>query len=123
MKLPDESKTAARTYAKGIVDYHSRIKYAFSDDGSTWAVNVGLFADYPDAGVDSQSGCMAVTNEVMLRCYDPAVSRANLLIAEQLKSAASNHPGTVVKVRPRDLGCTQEYLFTAKTLRLTGNVA
>ncbi|KXX77095.1 Kinesin light chain 1 [Madurella mycetomatis] len=98
LKLPkEESKLVARTYAKGIVDFEYRIKHAFSDDGSTWAVKVGLFADYPDAGIDRESGCMAVTNEVMLSCYKPVVDRVIELISDQLTSAAKYHPRTRVK--------------------------
>ena len=99
LKLPEGSKIAARTYAKGIIDFDSRIKHAFSDDGSTWAVEVDLFADYPDAGIDRESGCMAVTNEVMLSFYEPAVNRVIELISDQLTSAAKYHPRTRVKVR------------------------
>ncbi len=99
MKLPEGSKTAARTYAKGIIDFQSRIKHAFSDDGSTWAVTVGVFADFTDAGIDEESGCMAVTNKVMRACFEPVVNRVIELIREQLTSAAEDHPRTPVKVR------------------------
>jgi len=99
LKLPPSSKIAARTYAKGILDFDSRIKHAFSGDGSTWAFKVGLSADYPDAGIDRESGCMAVTDEVMLSCYDPVMNRVIGLIRDQLANAAQRHPKTRVKVR------------------------
>lgn len=96
LKLPPSSKIAARTYAKGILDFDSRIKHAFSGDGSTWAFKVGLSADYPDAGIDRESGCMAVTNEAMLSCYDPVMNQVIGLIRDQLANA---HPKAQVKVR------------------------
>lgn len=98
LKLPEGSKTAGRTYAKGMIDFHTRIKHSFSDDGSTWAVDVGLFADYPDAGIDRESGCMAITNQTMLACYDPPVNRVIELMMDQLASVRKQHPGTRVKV-------------------------
>jgi hypothetical protein len=98
LKFAEDSKTAGRIYAKAIMDFDSRIKHAFSNDGSTWAVEVGVFADYPDAGIDGGSGSMAVTNEDMLACYEPPVNRVIELISDQLTSAAKSHPRTRVKV-------------------------
>ncbi|KAK3293689.1 uncharacterized protein B0H64DRAFT_218475 [Chaetomium fimeti] len=97
LKLPKGSKVAARTYAKGMVDFNSRIKHTFSGDGSTWAVQVGLEADFPDAGIDRESGCMSVTNEVMLSFYDPVVNVVIELISDQLATVARHHPTTRVK--------------------------
>ena len=112
LKLPPEkSKIAARTYAEGMFDFDSRLKYAFSGDGSTWAVEVGLFADYPDAGIDRQSGCMAFTNEVMLYFYKPVVDRVIELIQNQLTVATIYRPRTRVKVSCRDLASAQEYVL------------
>jgi hypothetical protein len=98
MKLPEGSKIAGRAYLKGMADFDTRIKHAFSGDGSTWAVDVGLFAHNPDAGIDVESGCMAVTNEDMLSCYDPVVNRVIELISDQLKTAESHYPRTRVEV-------------------------
>lgn len=99
LKLPEGSKTALRTYSKGMLDFDSRIKHTFIDDGSTWAVKVGLHADYPHAGIDSESGCMAVANDVVLQCYKPVVNRVIGLIQEQLASAATYQPRMRLKVR------------------------
>ncbi|KAH6848057.1 hypothetical protein B0I37DRAFT_156498 [Chaetomium sp. MPI-CAGE-AT-0009] len=88
---------AWHAYAKGVIDFNSRIKHAFNDDGSTWAVNVGLFADYPDAGIDEKSGCMAVTNEDMLSCYKPVAYRVIQLISDQLTAVTMYHPRARVK--------------------------
>ena len=109
--LTEEPEVAARTYAKGCIDFDSRLKYVFSGDRSTWAVEVGLFADYPDVGIDRESGCMAITNEVMLSVYKPVVDRVVELIRDQLRSAAKHHPRTPVKVRCRDLGSAQGYVL------------
>lgn len=123
LKLPEGSRIAGRTYAKGILDFESRIKHAFSDDGSTWAVKVGLFADYPDAGIDRESGCMAVTNDAMLSCYKPVVDRVTELISDQLASAAEYHPRTRVKVRWQNVRSAPGYVPAGMALRLTNNVA
>ncbi|KAH6622583.1 hypothetical protein F5144DRAFT_622756 [Chaetomium tenue] len=97
LDLSKGSKIAGRIYAKGIIDFNTRIKHSFSDDGSTWAVNVGLSVDYPDVGIDRESGCMAVTNKLMRACFNPPVDRVIELITDQLSSVRKQHPGTSVK--------------------------
>lgn len=81
-----------------MIDFDSRIKDAFSDDGSKWAVEVGLFADYPDAGIDSESGSMSITNEDMRSLYQPVVDRVIELMMDQLASVKKQHPRKRVKV-------------------------
>jgi hypothetical protein len=81
-----------------MTDFETRIKAGFSDDGSIWAVAVGLFADYPDAGIDGESGCMSVTNKAMRSLYQPVVDRVIELMMDQLASVRKQHPRTRVKV-------------------------
>merc|ERR1711939_1000072 len=61
MKLPDGSKTAGRVYAKCIMDFENRIKADFRNNGQKWAVDVGIEAEFPEAGIEE--GYMTFTNE------------------------------------------------------------
>ncbi|KAI7971307.1 hypothetical protein EIK77_007361 [Talaromyces pinophilus] len=71
MNLPDGSRTAGRVYAKCIMDFENRIKADFRNNGQKWAVDVGIEADYPDAGIEE--GYMTFTNEEILQCFEPNV--------------------------------------------------
>jgi hypothetical protein len=52
MKLPDGSRIAGKVYAKCIMDFENRIKADFRNNGQKWAVDVGIEADFPDAGIE-----------------------------------------------------------------------
>ncbi|EAU39479.1 conserved hypothetical protein [Aspergillus terreus NIH2624] len=69
MKLPDGSRTAR----KGA---------DFRNNGSKWAVDVGIEADFPDAGIEE--GYMTFTNEEILQCFEPVVNRILELVRNQI---------------------------------------
>ncbi|QSS60193.1 Hsp70-like protein [Histoplasma capsulatum] len=79
MKLPDGSRTAGRVYAKCIMDFENRIKADFRNNGQKWAVDVGIEADFPEAGIEE--GYMTFTNEEILQCFEPVVNRILELVA------------------------------------------
>lgn len=82
MKLPDGSKTAGRVYAKCIMDFENRIKADFRNNGQKWAVDVGIEAEFPDAGIEE--GYMTFTNEEILQCFEPVVNRILELVRNQI---------------------------------------
>ncbi|KAG6003327.1 hypothetical protein E4U21_002104 [Claviceps maximensis] len=82
MKLPDVSKTAGRVYAKCIMDFENRIKADFRNNGQKWAVDVGIEAEFPEAGIEE--GYMTFTNEEILQCFEPVVNRILELVRNQI---------------------------------------
>ncbi|KAL2858181.1 hypothetical protein BJX68DRAFT_228094 [Aspergillus pseudodeflectus] len=82
MKLPDGSRTAGKVYAKCIMDFENRIKADFRNNGQKWAVDVGIEADFPDAGIEE--GYMTFTNEEILQCFEPVVNRILELVRNQI---------------------------------------
>ena len=82
MKLPDGSRTAGRVYAKCIMDFENRIKADFRNNGQKWAVDVGIEADFPEAGIEE--GYMTFTNEEILQCFEPVVNRILELVRNQI---------------------------------------
>ncbi|KAG6367438.1 hypothetical protein INS49_001627 [Diaporthe citri] len=82
MKLPDGSKTAGRVYAKCIMDFENRIKADFRNNGQKWAVDVGIEAEFPEAGIEE--GYMTFTNEEILQCFEPVVNRILELVRNQI---------------------------------------
>ena len=82
MKLPDGSRTAGRVYAKCIMDFENRIKADFRNNGQKWAVDVGIEAEYPEAGIEE--GYMTFTNEEILQCFEPVVNRILELVRNQI---------------------------------------
>lgn len=82
MKLPDGSRTAGKVYAKCIMDFENRIKADFRNNGQKWAVDVGIEADFPDAGIEE--GYMSFTNEEILQCFEPVVNRILELVRNQI---------------------------------------
>lgn len=82
MKLPDGSKMAGRVYAKCIMDFENRIKADFRNNGQKWAVDVGIEAEFPDAGIEE--GYMTFTNEEILQCFEPVVNRILELVRNQI---------------------------------------
>lgn len=114
MKLPDGSKTAGKVYAKCIMDFENRIKADFRNNGQKWAVDVGIEAEFPEAGIEE--GYMTFTNEEILQCFEPVVNRIlelvrNQIIAIQAQSralqvsmpAATAQTRASVTARPRIL--------------------
>ncbi|ATY60381.1 Heat shock Hsp70 [Cordyceps militaris] len=82
MKLPEGSKTAGRVYAKCIMDFENRIKADFRNNGQKWAVDVGIEAEFPEAGIEE--GYMTFTNEEILQCFEPVVNRILELVRNQI---------------------------------------
>ncbi|KAJ6160435.1 hypothetical protein N7470_003831 [Penicillium chermesinum] len=82
MKLPDGSRVAGKVYAKCIMDFENRIKADFRNNGQKWAVDVGIEADFPDAGIEE--GYMTFTNEEILQCFEPVVNRILELVRNQI---------------------------------------
>ena len=82
MRLPDGSKTAGKVYARCILDFAERIRYIFNNDGRSWNVDVGIEAEFPDAGLEG--GYMTFKNADILACLEPPVDRIIELIQEQL---------------------------------------
>ena len=89
MKLPDGSKTAEKVYAKCIMDFENRIKADFRNNGQKWAVDVGIEMDYPDA--DIEEGFMMFTNEEILQCFEPVVSRILELVRNQIMAIQAQY--------------------------------
>ncbi|OBT79968.1 hypothetical protein VF21_01667 [Pseudogymnoascus sp. 05NY08] len=82
MKLPEGSRTAGRVYAKCIMDFENRIKADFRNNNQKWAVDVGIEAEFPDAGIEE--GYMTFTNEEILQCFEPVVNRILELVRNQI---------------------------------------
>jgi hypothetical protein len=108
MKLPDGSRTAGKVYAKCIMDFENRIKADFRNNGQKWAVDVGIEAEFPEAGIED--GYMTFTNEEILQCFEPVVNRIlelvrNQIIAIQaqnrnLQVSFALHPQTIASANP-----------------------
>lgn len=82
MQLPDGSRTAGRVYAKCIMDFENRIKADFRNNGSKWAVDVGIEAEFPEANIEE--GFMTFSNDEILQCFDPVVNRILELVRNQI---------------------------------------
>ena len=91
MKLGEGSRTAGRVYAKCIMDFESRIKADFRNDGQKWAVDVGIDAEFPEAGIED--GYMIFSNEEILQCFEPVINRILELVRNQIIAIqAQNRP-------------------------------
>jgi len=84
MNLPEGSKAVGRVYARCIMDFENRIKAQFRADGSQWAVDVGIEAAFPAAGIED--GYMTFTNDEILQCFDPVVKRILELVRQQINA-------------------------------------
>jgi hypothetical protein len=103
MKLPDGSKTAGKVYAKCIMDFENRIKADFRNNGQKWAVDVGIEAEFPEAGIEE--GYMTFTNEEILQCFEPVVNRILELVRNQIIAIqAQNRSLQVSKLFQRRMG-------------------
>ena len=99
MKLPDGSKTAGKVYAKCIMDFENRIKADFRNNGQKWAVDVGIEAEFPEAGIEE--GYMTFTNEEILQCFEPVVNRILELVRNQIIAIQAQNRS--LQVSPRHL--------------------
>jgi hypothetical protein len=82
MALPDSSKTAARVYAKCVIDFEYRIKKDFRNNGQSWTVDVGIKTDFPEAGI--AKGQTIYTNKEILTCFEPVLDRILEMIQNQI---------------------------------------
>ncbi|KAF2815673.1 uncharacterized protein BDZ99DRAFT_432368 [Mytilinidion resinicola] len=82
MGLPDGSKTAGKIYAKSIMEFENRIRTDFRNNGQKWAADVGIEAEFPEAGIEE--GYMTFTNEEILASFEPVVERIFSLINNQI---------------------------------------
>ena len=96
MKLPDGSKTAGKVYAKCIMDFETRIKADFRNNGQKWAVDVGIEAEFPEAGIEE--GYMTFTNEEILQCFEPVVNRILELVRNQIIAIQAQNRPLQVKI-------------------------
>jgi hypothetical protein len=97
MKLPDGSKTAGKVYAKCIMDFENRIKADFRNNGQKWAVDVGIEAEFPEAGIEE--GYMTFTNEEILQCFEPVVNRILELVRNQIIAIQAQNRALQVSFR------------------------
>jgi len=105
MKLPDGSRTAGKVYAKCIMDFENRIKADFRNNGSKWAVDVGIEAEFPEAGIEE--GYMTFSNEEILQCFEPVVNRILELVRNQIIAIQAQN-------RPLQVGGRNPCLLTAR---------
>jgi len=49
------------------MDFENRIKADFRNNNQKWAVDVGIEAEFPEAGIEE--GYMTFTNEEILQCF------------------------------------------------------
>lgn len=96
MKLPDGSKTAGKVYAKCIMDFENRIKADFRNNGQKWAVDVGIEAEFPEAGIEE--GYMTFTNEEILQCFEPVVNRILELVRNQIIAIQAHNRSLQVRL-------------------------
>lgn len=96
MKLPDGSRTAGRVYAKCIMDFENRIKADFRNNGQKWAVDVGIEAEFPEAGIEE--GYMTFTNEEILQCFEPVVNRILELVRNQIIAIQAQNRSLQVRI-------------------------
>ena len=95
MRLPDGSRTAGRVYAKCIMDFENRIKADFRNNGQRWAVDVGIEAEFPEAGIEE--GYMTFTNEEILQCFEPVVNNILELVRNQIISIQAHNKSLQVR--------------------------
>lgn len=115
MKLPDGSKTAGKVYAKCIMDFENRIKADFRNNGQKWAVDVGIEAEFPEAGIEE--GYMTFTNEEILQCFEPVVNRILELVRNQIIAIQAQNRALQVSLE-LDRGWTGSALTISRTSSL-----
>lgn len=82
MKLHEGSRIASKVHMKCVHDFETRIKADFRNNGNTWAIDVGLDKDYPEAGI--VEGYMMFTDGEILECFEPVVERVTELVRNQV---------------------------------------
>ncbi|TVY62683.1 Heat shock 70 kDa protein 12B [Fusarium oxysporum f. sp. cubense] len=82
MGLSDGHKTADRIYLKATREFEHQIKLQFRNDGREWLVDVGTETDYPEA--DIKGNDMIFTNEEVLSCFQPTITRILEMINHQI---------------------------------------
>ena len=116
MKLPDGSRTAGKVYAKCIMDFENRIKADFRNNGQKWAVDVGIEAEFPEAGIEE--GYMTFTNEEILQCFEPVVNRILELVRNQIIAIQAQNRALQVRLENQELFLeTQTNMFSTEHSR------
>lgn len=113
MKLPDGSRTAGRVYAKCIMDFENRIKADFRNNGSKWAVDVGIEAEFPEANIEE--GYMTFTNEEILQCFEPVVNRILELVRNQIIAIQAQNRALQVSAFKSSIGGLQKLTRLKRT--------
>ena len=90
------AETAGKFYAKCIMDFENRIKSDFRNNGQKWAVDVGIEAEFPEAGIEE--GYMTFTNEEILQCFEPVVNRILELVRNQIIAIQAQNRTLQVKI-------------------------
>jgi hypothetical protein len=97
-RLPDSSKTMGRIYAKCILEFENRIKNDFRNNGQKWAVDIGIEAEFPEAGIEEEF--MIFNNEEILMCFEPVVNRILKLITNQIIAIQGQNRSLKVSICP-----------------------
>jgi hypothetical protein len=97
MKLPDGSRIASKVYAKNIMDFENRLKVDFRDNGQKFAVDVGIEAEFPEAGIEE--GYMTWTNDELLMCFEPVINRILELVRDQILAIQAQNKSLQVSRR------------------------
>jgi hypothetical protein len=98
MGLPYSSKIRGRVYAKCMMDFENRIKNDFRNNGQKWPVDIGIEAEFPEAGIEE--GYMCFSNEEVLMCFEPVVNRILELIKDQITAIQAQNKSVKVSICP-----------------------
>lgn len=82
MNIAEGSRRAQKVYLSCLHDFETRIKADFRNNGNTWAIDVGLDKDYPEAGI--KEGYMMFTDQEIFECFKPVVDRVTELVRCQI---------------------------------------
>lgn len=107
-RLPEGSKTVSRVYAKAMVDFDTRIKDEFRNNGQKWAVDIGIESEWPEADIDE--GFMVFTNDEIQNCFEPVIERIMELVKSQVFAVQSQY---------KTLGVRNTEPFSLRTTTLT----
>lgn len=107
-RLPEGSKTVSRVYAKAMVDFDTRIKDEFRNNGQKWAVDIGIESEWPEADIDE--GFMVFTNDEIQNCFEPVIERIMELVKSQVFAVQSQYKTLGAALLIGEFGMS-EYLF------------
>jgi len=93
------------------MDFENRIKADFRNNGSKWAVDVGIEAEFPEAGIEE--GYMSFSNEEILQCFEPVVNRILELVRNQIIAIQAQNRALQVR-----LCCNTPKVYKLTTFRM-----